>query len=122
MAELPKSVRDTIVDTVHGELTYLGQDESRVTAEQLADAAIAALLGACEVREEWICTGEPGDGYPTYRFVWPTPGQSAEDGKRGAAAFVAQTSRHGWDAGPVLHQRLVITTAAEDITEEVGRG
>lgn len=81
----------------------------------LADAALAGFLAACEVREEWICTGEPGKGFPPYRFVWPMPGQSAEDARTKAIEFVAQVaSRHDWDTGPVLHRRLVITTPTEE--------
>lgn len=122
MAELPKGVRNEIQHAVYEALLASGIDGATFAADEAADAAIAVLLGVCEVREEWICTGEPGDGYPPYRFVWPAPGQSAEDGRRGAAAFVAQASRHGWVAGPVLHHRLVITTTAEDITTQVGDG
>jgi hypothetical protein len=80
-----------------------------------AEAAWRALVGVSEVREEWVCTGEPGRGFPTYRFTWPMPGQAAEDAKQAAIDFVAWVeANHTWDVGPVLHRRLVITTPTEE--------
>jgi hypothetical protein len=112
MAELPKAVRDAIKHAIREALGVHGLNLDVVT-----DAGIAAALDACEVREEWICTGEPGNGFPSHRFVWSTRDQYADDARREAAEFVKRAgSRNAWVVGPDLHRRLVITTPTEELT------
>lgn len=66
------------------------------------------------VREEWEVTGEPFHGYPTYRFVFGSPGEGRygeQDStpEQRAREFVAGIKKHGpWVRGPHLRHRLLI--------------
>jgi hypothetical protein len=69
------------------------------------------------VREEWLVTGDPGEPYPKYRFVFGSPGRIAmgEDADPAEAArkFVRGIERAltpPWKDGPHLHKRTVTET------------
>lgn len=67
--------------------------------------------------EQWMVTGEPGHGYPSYRFVWGLPtgkapgrddGRTAEDEARAFVAAIRSAELRGmWEDGPYLHHRTV---------------
>lgn len=59
-----------------------------------------------EVREEWEVYGDPGDGYPYYRYTWP-----AEDEARKFIELVtsAQYPRSFPD-GLHLRSRMIVTS------------
>lgn len=126
MAELPKSVRDAMVADVREVMDTAAQEffadpqgqtaAGRDLAAEYTDAAIAALFGACEVREEYAM-----------RLTWGPTTESAglvqdfpHHDERAVDRAVAQHVGLYGDIAPSKIRRLVITTAAEDITEEVG--
>ncbi len=65
-------------------------------------------------REEWRVTGDPGDRYPPYSFVW-TPLRGDTDPEASARGFIALIAEHGgtWRDGPHLHRRTVTETPWE---------
>lgn len=65
--------------------------------------------------EEWRVTGEPGRGYPPYRFTWTADadsyGSQCPDPESAARSFVEAV--RDWDNGPHLHRRTVTRTEWE---------
>lgn len=78
--------------------------------QAIADA-LAPYIHQEGGRREWRVSGDPGQPYGFYNFVWPRPG-SNEDGEKEARAFVAMITQPGrvpWVDGPHLHYRIVYT-------------
>jgi len=67
-----------------------------------------------EVVHEWRVTGEPGEGFPTYSYVWASNTKHFEPGRLGkeitaeeaARSFVMESGP--WREGPHLHHRTVM--------------
>jgi hypothetical protein len=59
--------------------------------------------------EEWRITGEPGSGYPSYRFTFSS--DRYETPQEAARAYVEAMT--DWDDGPHLEHRTITYTAWE---------
>lgn len=62
------------------------------------------------VADEWLVTGEPGGGYPSYRFTFSS--DRYEDAEAAARGFIGSTDR--WADGPHLRHRTVTYTAWDE--------
>jgi hypothetical protein len=63
--------------------------------------------------EEWMVTGDPGEGYPTYRHVYSRRlNPDLTDPEGAARRFIANT-RIAWWEGPYLSRRTVTVTEWE---------
>lgn len=74
------------------------------------------------VREEWMVTGEPGELFPSYRFVFGSPIRLASgkdaDPEAAAREFVdgiENATAGPWREGPHLHKRTVTETPWEEV-------
>lgn len=79
--------------------------------------------GKVTVREEWMVTGEPGEPYPSYRFVFGSPvrlalGEDAdpEESARKFAEGIKSATTRPWQDGPHLHKRTVTEAPWEEVT------
>ena len=60
--------------------------------------------------DEWAVIGEPGSGYPPYRFVWSResgPVGGRDDPEQAAKTFAARVLAHRWQTGPELMRRTI---------------
>lgn len=70
--------------------------------------------------EEWRVTGEPGQDYPPYDFVWSTfrgtdHGHHPERSARGFIELVRDGP--GWVDGPYLSRRTVTATEWAEVSD-----
>jgi hypothetical protein len=91
-----------------------------VCADYLNAAAAILDTPGVEVEEQWLVTGDPGQGYPPYDFTWSSA--RYDDPEFAARSFVdVIRCRGGWPDGPHLACRTVITTPwspVEPVKEE----
>jgi hypothetical protein len=70
--------------------------------------------------EEWRITGDPGEGYPGYHFVWsrrlqPHKDADPEQSAREFVRRVRQAWEMPWASGPHLSRRTVVIGEWEDV-------
>lgn len=72
--------------------------------------------------KKWRVTGDPGHGYPPYKYTW----SDREEPDKGAAkhaawAFLAhiQGLPHSWDSGPFLHCQTITESEWVDLTNDL---
>lgn len=66
--------------------------------------------------EEWRVTGDPGEGFPPYEFVWSplrNPDHATEGEARGFVRLIESVG--GWPDGPHLHKRTVTVTEWQEV-------
>jgi hypothetical protein len=64
--------------------------------------------------EEWRVTGDPGNGYPPYDFVWSRR-VNPQLGEPEAAARAFMAHPWNWDGGPTLSRRTVVVGPWTDV-------
>lgn len=82
-------------------------DEDLTTMGRYGRYATAALDAMGETYTEWRVTGDPGEGYPPYDYVWSPERFGGADQEKVARYFASHSVGWGWRDVPRLWRREV---------------